>query len=257
MFIRRDGMREITYRSKLDLPSWVPSSYAQRSAVIALPDSLINQARYLYSAQFGELASKEPEHIRDQFPSNSVAISMAQRLLDDRIASHNEPCVDVAAGYLQPKAMGASTQRAFYFPSTIHPKHLLLLRALTHAGYLKELKLGTPLDTHDEVALYGFQPQASYMALLGKDGRDTCIRYGTSVAKEVVNSPDGRPGYTQNFIVRYEIANLAPWLILPSVRDNLPENVRMCIKEGSIVEVEASGRGDGSMYGCSLPWGDW
>ena len=86
-------------------------------------------------------------------------------------------------------------------------------------------------------------------------GHGNCLRFGKTVAKEIVATPDGQPNYVQYFIVHYVIEDVEPWIALPGMRENLPEPALLCIKYGWLmqVRVERNGQYGGSHPGCSLP----
>ena len=260
---RPNGMKAITYERDMTIfPDWLlPTMKAryQRQNSITLPESLTNQMGSSLSARFGELSDHDPERIRSRFPSDTKAFEMAQSLLDNRVEHSKEPCIPIGAGYVEKKSflIVAGTlykNPVYYFSASIHPKHLGILRVLVREGYLKEIVLDESSKTSKDSAQYAFQITSKYSSELDTSPSTMCVRYGRAVAKEVVRTPDGQRGYGQYFVVRYEITDIPLWMNLPGIGENLPEAVQLCIKNGSLMQVDAERPGNGGMPGCSLSW---
>ena len=256
-----NGTREITYeRDMCVVPNWLSPSMRARynkHGYALIPESTGKQDMHLFSKQLAELSKHAPEQIRSRFPSDSKEIEMAQTLLDKRLQYGKEPCVPLGNGYITSKDLWSRSPNSlpiYYFASSIDFKHLQMLRAFVREGYMLEVALDAPLQTPNGLAKYAFQLTSKYLSQFETNEHKTCLRYGRAIAKEVVGTPDGHPGYIQYFVVWYEITDLQDWINLPGVLENLPESVRLCIKSGSLLQVDAISPGNGGGPGCSLSW---
>jgi hypothetical protein len=251
-----NGMAMITYESIfLNVPDWLPQRIKIRyrggsTNRVTLPDLPTSKLKQFYAERFGELAS--PEQIRSRFPSDDKVIEMAQQLLNRNVKYSGAPCVPMDTSAIEsknPVSKQPGPLTEFYFSQSINSRHLRLLRALVQSGYLEELQAS--LEIRKGPATYAFRITPKYIDELGPVLMTTCLRYGTAVPKKVVATPDGQPSYIQYFVVWYVIEDLEPWVRAPGVFENLPESARLCIKWGSLIEVQDAG--NGSMVGCSLP----
>lgn len=253
------GMRAVSYRGELaDVPAWVPASelanWSRMRDTALLPEGAIGRLRYERAIRTGDLARRDLAEVRKRFPSDGQALALAQKAL-----ANWTPCVDVTAGKLDTppgwKEPGAH-QEPIYFPETIHPSHLALLRALVKADLMRELSLPMPQPMRDGMAHHAFTTRPGFLEIVRDAFPRGCLPYGKAVARTVVKTPDGEPGYSQNFIVHYAIDGVQPWLALPGVREHLPENARQCLADGALISVADDGM-SASHHGCSLPWSDF